>query len=141
MKARYRESQEDSVNEPSSVCSFETAQDQYQGQKIEALDRTGSLRQAYQQCSGAENILLEKRIVKSEERRRAFMHILSDLNKVNRKLNDQRKAMIYILADTSRIVVASRGRPSAWKIPAAPSCIFCRILINRMYASKIAAKP
>jgi len=42
---------------------------------------------------------LEARVRKSEERRRALMHILSDLNTVNRKLNDQRKAMIHILAD------------------------------------------
>src|SRR5579859_5235952 len=42
---------------------------------------------------------LEMRLQKSEERRRAFIHILSDLNTVNRKLNDQRKAMIHILAD------------------------------------------
>src|SRR5437588_7406593 len=42
---------------------------------------------------------LEIRVRKSEERRRALMHILSDLNTVNRKLADQRKAMIHILAD------------------------------------------
>ncbi|HEU5382365.1 MAG TPA: ATP-binding protein [Ktedonobacteraceae bacterium] len=42
---------------------------------------------------------LESRVRKSEERRRALMHILSDLNMMNRKLNDQRKAMIHILAD------------------------------------------
>src|SRR5438045_6326073 len=42
---------------------------------------------------------LEMRVRKSEERRRALMHILSDLNNVNHKLNDQRKAMIHILAD------------------------------------------
>src|SRR5438132_10431548 len=42
---------------------------------------------------------LEMRVYKSEERRRALMHILSDLNNVNRKLADQRKAMIHILAD------------------------------------------
>src|SRR5438045_7694932 len=42
---------------------------------------------------------LEMRVLKSEERRRALMHILSDLNTVNRKLADQRKAMIHILAD------------------------------------------
>src|SRR3989440_10655136 len=42
---------------------------------------------------------LETRVHKSEERRRALMHILSDLNSVNRKLADQRKAMIHILAD------------------------------------------
>src|SRR5215469_1852854 len=42
---------------------------------------------------------LEMRVQKSEERRRALMHILSDLNTMNRKLADQRKAMIHILAD------------------------------------------
>jgi len=42
---------------------------------------------------------LEKSVRKSEERRRALMHILSDLNTMNHKLNDQRKAMIHILAD------------------------------------------
>ena len=42
---------------------------------------------------------LEMRVQKSEERRRAFIHILSDLNTVNKKLGDQRKSMIHILAD------------------------------------------
>jgi C4-dicarboxylate-specific signal transduction histidine kinase len=42
---------------------------------------------------------LEMRVHKSEERRRALMHILSDLNNVNHKLSDQRKAMLHILAD------------------------------------------
>lgn len=46
-----------------------------------------------------QNRALELRLHKSEERRRAFIHILSDLNAVNRKLADQRKAMIHILAD------------------------------------------
>lgn len=45
---------------------------------------------------------LEVRVQRSEERRRALMHILSDLNTMNRKLNDQRKAMIHILADYER---------------------------------------
>jgi C4-dicarboxylate-specific signal transduction histidine kinase len=43
--------------------------------------------------------VLESSVRKSEERRRALLHILSDLNTMNRKLNDQRKAMIHILAD------------------------------------------
>src|SRR5205807_4515393 len=42
---------------------------------------------------------LEMRVRKSQERRRALMHILSDLNRGNRTLADQRKAMIHILAD------------------------------------------
>ncbi|EFH85124.1 sensor histidine kinase [Ktedonobacter racemifer] len=42
---------------------------------------------------------LELRIHKSEERRRAFIHILHDMSELNKKLCDQRKAMIHILAD------------------------------------------
>ena len=64
---------------------------------------------------------LEMRVLKSEERRRAFMHILIDLNTVTRKLADQRKAMIHILADyekdrsrlgrqTDRLDNSRRGR-------------------------------
>ncbi len=57
-----------------------------------------SLRQEYVSLLEQKNAL-EMRVRKSEERRRALMHILSDLNTVNRKLADQRKAMIHILAD------------------------------------------
>src|ERR1700736_6458767 len=57
-----------------------------------------TLREAYQELQAQKNAL-EMRVLKSEERRRALMHILSDLNTVNRKLADQRKAMIHILAD------------------------------------------
>src|SRR5579885_1202368 len=42
---------------------------------------------------------LENRVRQSEERRRALMHTTTDLNTMKRKLNDQRKAMIHILAD------------------------------------------
>jgi C4-dicarboxylate-specific signal transduction histidine kinase len=56
------------------------------------------LQREYAQLLEEKNAL-ETRILKSEERRRAFTHILSDLNNVNRKLNNQRKAMIHILAD------------------------------------------
>ena len=68
----------------------ETAQDQ--GTELEWLQ------QEYTQLVEQKEAL-EMRVLKSEERRRAFMHILSDLNNVNRKLADQRKAMIHILAD------------------------------------------
>src|SRR5437764_14632796 len=57
-----------------------------------------TLREAYRELQAQKNAL-EMRVLKSEERRRALMHILSDLNTVNRKLADQRKAMIHILAD------------------------------------------
>ena len=56
------------------------------------------LLQEYEQLLERNNAL-EMHVRKSEERRRAFVHILSDLNTFNRKLNDQRKAMIHILAD------------------------------------------
>src|SRR5438046_9654700 len=56
------------------------------------------LQQEYAQLLERKNAL-EMHLHKSEERRRAFIHILSDLNTVNRKLADQRKAMIHILAD------------------------------------------
>src|SRR5579883_3037319 len=56
------------------------------------------LKQACIQLLEQTNVL-ELRVQKSEERRRALMHILSDLHTLNRKLNDQRKAMIHILAD------------------------------------------
>src|SRR6266567_9209589 len=56
------------------------------------------LQQAYERLV-QEKDDLERRVQKSEERRRAFIHILNDLNTVNRKLADQRKAMIHILAD------------------------------------------
>jgi C4-dicarboxylate-specific signal transduction histidine kinase len=63
------------------------------------------LQQEYQELLEQKNAL-ELRVLKSEERRRALMHILSDLNTMNRKLSDQRKAMIHILADYER----DRGR-------------------------------
>src|SRR6266487_2703026 len=56
------------------------------------------LQQEYMRVMEQKNAL-EMRVRKSEERRRALMHILSDLNMLNRKLADQRKAMIHILAD------------------------------------------
>jgi C4-dicarboxylate-specific signal transduction histidine kinase len=56
------------------------------------------LRQAYMRLVEQKKAL-EMRVRKSEERRRALMHILGDLNNLNRKLADQRKAMLHILVD------------------------------------------
>jgi C4-dicarboxylate-specific signal transduction histidine kinase len=58
----------------------------------------GQLQEDYQRLL-EEKRALELRVHKGEERRRAFIHILADLNTVNHKLADQRKAMIHILAD------------------------------------------
>jgi two-component system C4-dicarboxylate transport sensor histidine kinase DctB len=42
---------------------------------------------------------LRLRVRQAEERRRALLHIMADLNASNRELADQRKAMLHILAD------------------------------------------
>src|SRR5438874_6850821 len=81
---------------PDTSLSIEKEQDaavpDYKKMSLEQLQ------QAYEKLLKNEQVL-EMRVYKSEERRRALMHILSDLNTLNRKLVDQRKAMIHILAD------------------------------------------
>jgi C4-dicarboxylate-specific signal transduction histidine kinase len=42
---------------------------------------------------------LQRRVELAEERRRALVHIMGDLNESNQKLADQRKAMLHILGD------------------------------------------
>ena len=42
---------------------------------------------------------LEVRVRTDEERGRALLHIMNDLNETNKRLADQRKAMLHILAD------------------------------------------
>jgi len=42
---------------------------------------------------------LEARLRKTEERRRAMIHIMADMNAVNKRLANQRKAMLHILSD------------------------------------------
>jgi C4-dicarboxylate-specific signal transduction histidine kinase len=44
-------------------------------------------------------IELESRVEQAEERRRAILHMMGDLNESNHRLADQRKAMIHILSD------------------------------------------
>lgn len=46
--------------------------------------------------------ILEQRVRKGEERRRALIDIMSDMNQLNNRLGDQRKAMIHILSDYER---------------------------------------
>jgi two-component system C4-dicarboxylate transport sensor histidine kinase DctB len=43
--------------------------------------------------------MLERRLQKRDEQRRAMLHIMSDLNEFNKRLGNQRKAMLHILAD------------------------------------------
>lgn len=47
----------------------------------------------------ADKEMLEQRLRKGEDRRRAMIHIMDDLSELNKKLAAQRKAMIHILAD------------------------------------------
>ncbi len=75
----------------------ELAEDTTRADSVEEMDLE-TTRREYKKLL-EQNHTLEMRLHKSEERRRAFIHILSDLNAVNRKLAYQRKAMIHILAD------------------------------------------
>jgi C4-dicarboxylate-specific signal transduction histidine kinase len=43
---------------------------------------------------------LQLRVSQAEERRRALIHIMGDLNESNQRLGDQRKAMLHILKDS-----------------------------------------
>jgi len=79
----------------STFPTHATEQDEVVSTEHVALER---LQEDYERLEEQKKAL-EMRVLKSEERRRALMHILSDLNTVNHKLNDQRKAMIHILAD------------------------------------------
>ena len=42
---------------------------------------------------------MEQRLHKSEQRRRALLHLIGDINEANKRLANQRKAMLHILAD------------------------------------------
>src|SRR5437870_13499755 len=42
---------------------------------------------------------MELRLRRSEERRRALLHLITDINEANKRLGNQRKAMLHILAD------------------------------------------
>ena len=46
--------------------------------------------------------MLERRLHKRDEQRRAMLHIMSDLNESNKRLGSQRKAMLHILGDYER---------------------------------------
>src|SRR6266487_4635380 len=56
------------------------------------------LRQEYAQLLEQKKAL-EVRVRKSEERRRALMHILQDAHQSNLRLENSRKAMIHIMSD------------------------------------------
>src|SRR2546428_2442427 len=43
--------------------------------------------------------MLERRLRKRDEQRRAMLHIMGDLNEFNKRLANQRKAMLHVLAD------------------------------------------
>jgi C4-dicarboxylate-specific signal transduction histidine kinase len=45
---------------------------------------------------------MQSRLRKSEERRRAMIHIIADMNEANKRLANQRKAMLHILGDYER---------------------------------------
>src|SRR5438128_10132720 len=85
------------MNEVAGIAALDLHKNPFTETVLEEVD-IEQLRQEYFRLVEQKNTL-EMRVRKSEERRRALMHILSDLNTLNRKLVDQRKAMIHILAD------------------------------------------
>jgi C4-dicarboxylate-specific signal transduction histidine kinase len=69
-------------------------------------ERSSTQQQETTSLLEAENVLLRKRIEDLEARveasvqsRRALLHIMGDLAESNRRLNDQRRAMVHILVD------------------------------------------
>src|SRR6266516_1934287 len=85
------------MNEVAGIAALDVHKNPFTETVLEEVD-IEQLRQEYFRLL-EHTKALEVRVRKSEERRRALMHILSDLNTLNRKLADQRKAMIHILAD------------------------------------------
>ena len=63
----------------------------------EALRRSGEAAALEEQIEE-----LQLRVRQAEERRRALIHIMGDLNESNQRLGDQRKAMLHILKDSHR---------------------------------------
>src|SRR3979490_61144 len=47
----------------------------------------------------AEVEILDRRLRKGDQQRRAILHIMGDLNQSNKRLTNHRKAMLHILAD------------------------------------------
>lgn len=78
-------------------AAVETAWQAKQPPRLEDMSQD-ELRAAYERLLG-ERDALERRVQQGEQRRRAMVHIIDDLNSLNRKLADQRKAMLHILAD------------------------------------------
>ena len=63
----------------------------------EITDRRAGVRHEHQLRAQVET--LELRLRKRDEQRRAMLHIMADLNESNKRLANQRKAMLHILAD------------------------------------------
>ena len=47
----------------------------------------------------AEVEILDRRVRKGDQQRRAMLHIMGDLNESNKRLTNHRKAMLHILND------------------------------------------
>src|SRR2546425_10376588 len=54
--------------------------------------------------------MLEGRLRKGDEQRRAMLHIMSDLNEFNKRLTNQRKAMLHIRGDLRETTVEVQRR-------------------------------
>ncbi len=81
------------------------------GQETFAAEETDlrGLREAYARLR-QEKEQLEVRVRQGEERRRAMIHIIHDMNQLNKKLAHQRKAMLHIMGDLSETTAEMQRR-------------------------------
>jgi C4-dicarboxylate-specific signal transduction histidine kinase len=68
--------------------------------RLPVTERRAAVR--YESQLRAQVETLELRLRKRDEQRRAMLHIMADLNESNKRLANQRKAMLHILADYER---------------------------------------
>src|SRR5947208_12812122 len=73
--------------------------------------------------------MLERRLEKRDEQRRAMLHIMGDLNESNKRLASQRKAILHILADYEQ----DRRRRSEEHTSElqSPEHLVCRLLLQK----------
>jgi C4-dicarboxylate-specific signal transduction histidine kinase len=64
-----------------------------------AITEPGTAAASVERRLRAQVAVLEQRLQKRDEQRRAMLHIMGDLNESNKRLGNQRKAMLHILGD------------------------------------------
>jgi len=84
---------------------------------------------------------LEAHLRRGEERRRALLHIMGDMNDLNKRFGQRRKAMLHILVDYEQDRRRSPGRPSGWTTRGGPCCTSSRTCTDPTSAWGMGARP